>query len=359
MNFHPSDTNRPRALLPERILFWLRFLLFPLLAVAAYPGLILEWGGDHWLVRAAWVGLLSYCWFCIGGSFHESVHQTLFSHARANLWFGRALGTLMLIPYTTYRESHRRHHAYLNTPADYELWPYSDPRCTLTFRRAFVWLDLFAGIAAAPYIYGRIFFHNDSRLSLKTRRTIGREYVALAGVWGIAIAALLLATQRAGWSCREFDPVWLLPLVIAPMINTGRKFVEHLGMSSTDPVLGTRTILAANPLARVCSFFNFDIAIHGPHHRHPRAPHVELASRLEAYRQSHPDQAIPLFGSYAAALVHLGPSLWKNPACGNATLLPPGSTGPGSRQQLDTVETVADPAFDDSETWESSAVPAC
>ncbi|MGQ0636705.1 MAG: fatty acid desaturase family protein [Planctomycetaceae bacterium] len=319
-------------------LFWLRFLLFPLLAVVGYPGLIAGFGGAHWVVRTGWVACLSYCWFCIGGSFHESVHQTLFRGERLNRAFGRVLGALIFIPYTVYRETHRRHHAYLNTPADYELWPYSDPRTSRAFRRAFVWFDLLLGVVTAPYIYGRIYFVNDPRLPPDVRRTIGREYLAVLAGWAAGIAAIVVAADQFGWSWSHFDPVWLLPLVLSPMLNTGRKFVEHLGMTSPDPLLGTRTVLAGNPVSRLLSFFNFDIAIHGPHHRHPRAQHVELGARLEQYRQAHPQAAVPVFPSYTAAFRHLWPSLWKNPATGISDA---GLTGPppsASSQSLEPIE---------------------
>ena len=118
-----------------------RFLLFPFLAIAAYPFFILGFGGDHWTIQTAWVLSLSYCWFCIGGSLHEAAHHTLFNRESTNVWFGRVLGLMIWIPYTVYKESHRRHHAYLNTSADYELWPYSDPQMSLRFRRFFVWID--------------------------------------------------------------------------------------------------------------------------------------------------------------------------------------------------------------------------
>ena len=48
--------------------------------------------------------------------------------AALSIWTGRLLGTMMFTPYTAYREVHIRHHAYLNTPRDWELWPYSDPQ---------------------------------------------------------------------------------------------------------------------------------------------------------------------------------------------------------------------------------------
>jgi len=297
--------------------FWPRFLLFPILAVALYPPFVMGWGGDGWFVRSVWVIFLTFCWFCLGGSFHESVHQTLFKHSFLNVIFGRFLGILILIPYSVYRETHRRHHVALNTVGDYELWPYSDPRASLTFRRAFVWIDLVGGVFTAPYIYGRIYFLRDPRLSPEVRRTIFLEYVSILVAW-LAFGIVLVAwTSQIGFDWRQFDPVWLLPLILSPMVNTGRKFVEHLGLVSVDPIRGTRTVVASNPLTRITSYFNFDIAVHGAHHRSPKTRHNELTSRMLAYQQEHPELAILLFGSYLAAIVDMAPCLWRCPSTGD------------------------------------------
>ena len=68
--------------------------------------------------------------------------------------WGRVIGTMIGVPYSIYRESHIRHHAYLNKPYDWELWPYSDPKASLWFRRVFVWFDLFLGMLGAMATYG-------------------------------------------------------------------------------------------------------------------------------------------------------------------------------------------------------------
>lgn len=297
---------------PAAWTFWARFLLFPTLAVAAYPGLVLNWGGDHWLVRSAWVVFLTYCWFCVGGAFHEAVHQTLFRSATANLWYGRLMGVVVFIPYTVYRETHRRHHACLNTPDDYEMWPYSDPKCSLTFRRVFVWVDLVASVVTTAYQYGRIYFVGDPKVSAEARRTIAWEYAASCVFFTLLIWWAIEASDDG----QNFDFVWLLPLLLSPPMNTLRKFVEHLGMTSTEPLLGTRTILHGNLLTRVLSFFNFDISIHGPHHRYPRAGYFELPDKLAVFQESHPEARVPVFPSYLAAFAEVAPILWRNPATG-------------------------------------------
>lgn len=116
------------------------------------------------------------------------------------------------------------------------------------------------------------------------------------------------------------------------MVNTGRKFVEHLGMESSDPILGTRTIVADNVLTRMTSFFNFDIAVHGPHRRNAKLNHNERTPKLRAYQQDHPELLVPVFGSYLAAIIDMAPCLWNRPSTGDSQ----------SNRQVHTSEAMGD-----------------
>ncbi len=296
---------------------WPRFLLFPLFAVLGYSGLILSWGGDHWTIKAGWVLILSFSWFCVAGSFHEAGHRTLFRSEWANILFGRLVGTFLVIPYTTFRETHRTHHAYMNTPKDYELWPYCDPQRSRWFRRCFAIVDLLFGVVTAPIIYGRIYWSKDSKLSQDVRRAIGLEYLLILLFWGGLFATLGMMTAQGMLDWSRFDPVWLLPLFISPIFNTVRKFTEHVGLESTDPVLGTRTVLGNNMFTRICSYFNFDIYIHGSHHRYPRLRHDELEQGMrEIQSRAGQDQPLNIFPTYFAAIWDMLPCLWKGPGVG-------------------------------------------
>ncbi len=150
--------------------------------------------------------------------------------------------------------------------------------------------------------------------------------------WSAFIYGLIAWTSHIGFDWRKFDPVWLLPLFLAPMVNTGRKFVEHLGMESSDPILGTRTIVADNVLTRMTSFFNFDIAVHGPHRRNAKLNHNERTPKLRAYQQDHPELLVPVFGSYLAAIIDMAPCLWNRPSTGDSQ----------SNRQVHTSEAMGD-----------------
>jgi hypothetical protein len=67
---------------------------------------------------------------------------------------------------------------------------------------------------------------------------------------------------------------------------------------------------------RLSSFLNFDIFIHGPHHRHPRLTHTTLEAKLHEYQQQNPDIAYPAYERYWQAMLAMFPSMIFNPGCG-------------------------------------------
>lgn len=259
-----------------------------------------------------WTLLTTYSLFCWLSCFHETVHSTLCRNRTTNLILGRVIGMVVCTPYTVYRETHIRHHAYLNRPGDWELWPYSDPNASRSFRVAFAWCDLLLGFLTGPITYGRIFFHKDSPIkSPETRRAIYWEYGLSLLYW-----SLLLGVVAWYGAWRLFLMTWMVPHALAGMLQTGRKFTEHLGMPSFDPLLGTRTVIGNNALTRFCTEANFDIFIHGPHHRHPRLPHSELARKMRDYVEQAPQTRYPIFSTYTKAVLDMLPSLFFNPGVG-------------------------------------------
>jgi fatty acid desaturase len=269
--------------------------------------------GTHPVVTVALTVFTASMMFCWTSAFHEAAHQTLWRSQALSILSGRILGTLLWVPYTVYRQVHIRHHAFLNRPDDWELWPYTSPRASLAFRRMFAWIDLLGGIFAGPYVYARLYFHADSPLcEPRMRRTIAAEYCAIALVWG------------AIWTYTTIAGIWpdhlrsiIIPMWMAAMLQTGRKFTEHLGMASYDPIQGTRTVLPNRWLLRLSSFLNFDIFIHGPHHRYPRAAHTTLRAKLDDYRHENETKPNPqVYSSYHQAVRAMLPWLVRNPGCG-------------------------------------------
>lgn len=279
-------------------------------------GLLLT-GVVAWNQTTPWmVGLLvaftASMMFCWTSALHEAAHQTLFKSRSLSIWCGRLLGTMMFTPYTAYREVHIRHHAYLNTPRDWELWPYSDPNASLGFRREFVWFDLLCGIASGPIIYGRIYFHRNSPIkSASVRREIRNEYIAIAAVSG------------RHWLLRRVDPPMDGPLAGGDRPDVHRSVhadVPEVYRASRHgelrPAAGDAHRAPRKWLLRLSSFLNFDIFIHGPHHRHPRLTHTTLEEKLHEYQRENPEVNYPAYERYWKAMFAMFPSMILNPGCG-------------------------------------------
>jgi fatty acid desaturase len=300
--------------------FVLRIACLPAAVVGLYF-LARPWPADTWAVRVLWTCITAYSMFCWTNCFHETAHLTLTKWRSLDISIGRFLGTLMFVPYTVYREAHVRHHAYLNRPQDWELWPYASPTCSRAFRRVFVFFDVWLGFIVAPFILGRIFFNADSPLTRPAvRRAIWLEYLGALLFWGLVFSRLAYTST---WLA--FVTVWLVPHMIAGVMQTMRKLTEHLGMASFDPILGTRTVLGKSWITRLSSYFNFDIFIHGAHHRHPRLLHNHLKDKMNEYLLKNPETKYPIYSSYLEATRAMLPYLFKNPAIGvNLGAAPPG-----------------------------------
>jgi hypothetical protein len=108
------------------------------------------------------------------------------------------------------------------------------------------------------------------------------------------------------------------------MLQTLRKLTEHLGMASYDPMIGTRTVISENVITRLASFVNFDIFVHGPHHRHPRLAQNLLKEKMTDYITENPGTTYPVYRSYLSATRAMIPFLFRNPGIGvNVGAAPP------------------------------------
>jgi fatty acid desaturase len=310
-----------------------RFIYGPVAALAIF-GLAAGWPDDGWAWYLLWTAIASYGLFCWTSCFHEAAHLTLCGSQKFSLIVGRCLGTMIFVPFHVYRESHIRHHAYLNKPNDWELWPYSDPGASLWFRRLFCWLEIPFGVFTSPYAYSRLYFHPDSALKdPEVRRKIRNEYIAIVVVW-----AAILTTVALTGTWKPFLLAWVIPHLIAAVFQTMRKFTEHLGMSSYDPLLGTRTVIGSGPITRLCTYLNFDIFVHGPHHRHPRYRHEQLCDKMASYQIQNPELKYPVFPTYFHAIADVIPAMIKNPGVGvNA-----GAPQPEAERQPDVADFTED-----------------
>ena len=311
-------TSDEQTAIQEKGFVW-RMVCFPAASFGLWA-LAWNWPSDALVSRVVMTCFTAYFMFCWTSCFHETAHQTLTRWRWLDILIGRALGTAVYVPYTVYRESHIRHHAYVNRPNDWELWPYSNPNCSRTFRQVFVLFDILFGFVVAPFIYGRLYFHRNSPLkNPEARRAIAFEYGLIVLFWGFV---LYRTASTNSWL--HFIQVWMIPHLLAGILQTMRKLTEHLGMSSYDPMLGTRTVIGDNWVTRLGSFVNFDIFIHGPHHRHPRLAQNLLRGKMDEYLATNPDTNYPVYTSYWRATAVMLPFLFQNPGIGvNVGAAPP------------------------------------
>jgi fatty acid desaturase len=278
-------------------------MLFSLLAVALG---VISLASGRPTAHPAWIvavtlalAYFQYCWTSI---FHEDVHLALYRARWHNVFNGTIVGTLLMVPFSLYRQVHIRHHNRMNTPDDWELWPYTDPAASLTFRRVFAVLDVLFGAWVGPYIYGRMFWVPGSPLrDPVVRRRIGWEYVLIIVFWG----TLLAAVAMNGW-WREFSLAYVLPAWVTGMLQTLRKFVDHLGLPAGEALHGCRTIVSGSVPGRLVDWTSFDISVHGLHHRYPQMPHGNLARAAELARDN---PGAPIFTSHLQAFRHMLPHL--------------------------------------------------
>ena len=293
-------------------------MLFNLSAVAfCITSLASGWPTKHPVWIAALILMLVYFQHCWTIVFHEDAHYALYKSRWHNIFNGWIVGTLLMIPFDVYRQVHIRHHSKMNGPEDWELWPYSDPKTSLRFRRWFLWFDVFAGLLAGPLIYGRIYWVRHSPISdPRLRRLIAIEYAVIALFWG----GLWTAVAWNGWWA-PFALAYLIPAYITGVVQTMRKLTEHLGLPMGDAMTGARTVISHRPIARFASWTAFHIEAHGLHHKYPQMPGPNLERALELDGM---ESGQPVFSTYSAAIRDMLPHLWR-PAVGVNVAAPAGA----------------------------------
>ncbi len=270
----------------------------------ALTALATGWPSDNWLWTSAWILWLTYfqhTWMTI---FHEDVHYALYRAKWHNIMNGMIVGTLLTVPFAVYRHVHIRHHNRMNHPEDWELWPYVDPSKSLGFRRVFMIFDVVLGLWVAPLIYSRIFWSKNSPLKEPSqRRRILLEYAIILIFWGAIWG--LVAYTGAWWL---FAKMYLIPAWLSGVVQTFRKFTEHLGLPLGTPMEGARTVIPQDALGKAVAYTSFHITAHGVHHQYPQMPHENLEKALAVEREAHPDA--PVFNSHVRAFCDMVRHLW-------------------------------------------------
>lgn len=272
--------------------------------IAALLTLGTGWPTDHpiWTVCVILcVAYFHHTWMTI---FHEDAHYSLYPTQRwHNTFNGIIVGTFLMVPFSIYRQVHIRHHNRMNSPEDWELWPYVDPARSLTFRRIFLLFDILFGQWVGVYIYNRIFWVKHTPLrDPKVRRQIWVEYAIMAAFWGGLLAVV--------WYCAAwilFLKVYVIPAWVAGTFQTFRKLTEHLGLPMSDAMHGARTVVTDDPIGDAVSYTSFHISSHGVHHQFPQMPHQNLKKAMSLMERT---DDMPIFRSHVQAMRDMARHLW-------------------------------------------------
>lgn len=231
------------------------------------------WGvavAEGWVVWPAMLalGLVQVALFAPS---HETMHQTVFTSARANA----VVGWLTFLPSVQsshfYAAFHYIHHRHTNVPGE-------DPELMLPEPRS--WGEYIPRILGAGYFAARFamirdawrgemtgpryFFIND-----RQRPTVIRSVRAMSlTVAGAAIGSALL------WGWQAPVLFWIIPQLLGQPFLRGYLLAEHTGCTlDRNGLTNTRTTLTN----RVVRLLMWDMPFHAEHHLYPSIPFHRLA----------------------------------------------------------------------------------
>jgi fatty acid desaturase len=236
--------------------------------------------------------------------FHEASHGLLRKNRTWNEVDGLLIGVFSFMSFSLYRAVHQTHHMHLGTPRDEELWPFPNPQVPRWRRILAAIVELTMGLVYSPCIFMRSFFRRGSPIrAWKVRRRIWLELILIVAVW---IAVLSLVARFDGW--KFFLWLYLVPAVIAGNLQSWRKYIEHIGLTSSTLRGSTRSVVAKGWLGQLVSLTLLHEPYHGVHHQHGGVPYSELPKYVADLEPTTPEEHPP-FPSYGCALLHLLQSL--------------------------------------------------
>lgn len=263
--------------------------------------------GIAWAVMQGWFWLAvplalvaSHFMHGVLVGFHEASHGLLRRNRRFNEFDGVLTGLFSFTSFSLYRAAHQTHHAFLATERDEELWPFVDTSKPRWARRLAAFLELNVGLLFTPLLFLRTFFRKDSPIrNRKVRRRIWAEILMIVVVWSAVFWAV---NHWQVWT--YFAWMYGIPAVLASNMQSWRKYIEHVGLTSDTVKGATRTIVSRTRMGRFLAYTLLHEPYHGVHHLHSGIPHEALPHMLPEFDPNWPDEQPP-YPSYWTALKHL------------------------------------------------------
>lgn len=292
----PLDRERHEA-------HWVSRVAAPLVSVALLLSLVVLGftvsRGWYWLA----IPLLLLTSHLMHGAligFHEASHGMLRKSRRLNDLNGIIAGIFSFMSFTLYRAAHQKHHMYLATERDEELWPFVNVNSPRWARRLAAFLELNAGMIFTPFLFWRMFFREGSFIrSPKVRRKIWQELILVVSAW---VAILSAVTWFHVW--HYFFWLYLAPGFLAGNMQSWRKYIEHVGLSGHTAKSATRAIIADSWHGHLISLTLLHEPFHAVHHLRSGLPHYELPQHAPLLEPSAEGELKP-FPNYRSAIMHL------------------------------------------------------
>lgn len=273
---------------------WLAFLA----AFCVLQGLLLvAWLHAMWWAVVVLVLVLAHLMHAHLLALHDASHFTLCPNYFLNEAVGIFIGTLALIEFSLFRAVHDSHHAYVGTPRDEELWPFVNPEVPRGRRRLCALLELGGGLFYTPFLLLRSYLRPGSPIRRpELRRRIAAELALVIVVWS---AILGVTAYFRVWT--YLLVLYVCPAYLAGMMQSLRKYVEHMGLTGGKVLECTRTVVPQTFLGRFVVWTMFHEPYHGVHHTLPRLPHTALPEHRDLLEPCVGDE-VPPFPNYRSAL---------------------------------------------------------
>lgn len=188
---------------------------------------------------------------------HEGSHGHLGSSRSANDWWGRIALLAPMVPYVTFRKTHRMHHARTNVPED-------DPDYFIKPRH---WIEVPFRAVAIPH-YWIVWLRTRGWLLRRDIIELLCTYLGLSVLYG-SLAALV-GVERVVTGA--------IPSLVLVSILLWYPFAvrTHEGFS-----LGAPDQRSHNYFGFAAYWFSLGLSMHRSHHLHPRLSWIELLAHVE------------------------------------------------------------------------------
>lgn len=206
---------------------------------------------------------------------HECGHRNAYHNDGWNRFVGCALAWFIFMPYTTFKECHRRHHRYLgDVQHDPDEWNYTGGRTR--------WLPIRVATFVPRFIH----------ISLTKYSAAVRQSVLVELAFNIVSLAVLIGFCIQYNYLNEFILIYAIPLfILAAIINPISRGYEHFPLAKLDEQdKESRMDIAKTTISVTHPFFSWiwaNINYHVEHHVYPGVPFYNLpeVSKLMSNRQ--------------------------------------------------------------------------